>query len=93
MCGQKAELCLVDERDEILDLLLEGGVILVLRDVWVGVLRARVCVTEAGRHGVSVDMRYSWLIWGLYGSCQHAIGDESRIQWPLCCPKQRRDGT
>jgi hypothetical protein len=78
MCGQEAELGVVDELEEILDLLLEAGIVLVLRRVRVGVLRAGVCVAEAGRHGVFVDTSYSWwLMWGLYSSCQHAIGDTS----------------
>jgi hypothetical protein len=47
MCGQEAELGVVDELDEILDLLLEADLVLVLRHVWVGGLGAGIRVAEA----------------------------------------------
>jgi hypothetical protein len=47
MCGQEAELGVVDELEEILDLLLEAGLVLVLRRVWIGGLGAGVRVAEA----------------------------------------------
>lgn len=50
MCGEQAELGLVDEGEKVLDLLLQGDLILVLLGVGVGGLGAGVCVAE-GRHG------------------------------------------
>jgi hypothetical protein len=56
--GQQAELALVDEALEVLDLLLERGLLEVLCGVRVGGLAAGVCVGE-GRHfeGLFVDGR------------------------------------
>lgn len=51
MCGQQAKLGLVDKVEEILDLLLEGGLFKVLLCVWIGILGAGVGVAEARRHG------------------------------------------
>ena len=53
LCGEQAELGLVNEGEEILDLLLQGDLFLVLRSVRVGSLRAGVGVAEA-RHGESL---------------------------------------
>ena len=47
--GHHAELALVDKALEVLDLLLEGGLLEVLCGVRVGGLAAGVCVGE-GRH-------------------------------------------
>ena len=59
--GHHAELAPVDEALEVLNLLLEGGVLKVLRGVRVGGLAASVCVGE-GRHFESlfVDGRKGW---------------------------------
>lgn len=53
VCCEQAELGFVDEGEEALDLLLQGGLILVLRRVGVGSLGAGVGVTE-GSHGESL---------------------------------------
>lgn len=53
VCGEEAELSLVDESEEIFDLLLQGDLILVLCCVGVGGLGAGVGVAE-GRHGESL---------------------------------------
>lgn len=53
VCGEQAELGLVNEGEEVLDLLLQGHLILVLRGVGIGGLGAGVGVTEA-RHGESL---------------------------------------
>jgi hypothetical protein len=60
--GHHAELALVDEGLEVLDLLLKRGILEVLCGVRVGRLAAGVCVGEPGRHleGLSVDSRKSW---------------------------------
>ena len=50
VCGEQAELGLVNEGEEVLDLLLQGHLILVLRSVRVRGLGAGVGVAE-GRHG------------------------------------------
>jgi hypothetical protein len=47
LCGQQAELGVVDERKEVLDLLLESHFLLVLRDIGIRRLGARVGVAEA----------------------------------------------
>ena len=59
--GHHAELALVDERLQVLDLLLEGGLLEVLRGVRVGGLVAGVGVGE-GRHseGLFVDCCEGW---------------------------------
>ena len=59
--GQQAELALVDEALEVLDLLLERGLLEVLCGVRVGGLAAGVCVGE-GRHfeGLFVACRKGW---------------------------------
>ena len=59
--GQHAELALVDEALEVLDLLLEGGLLEVLCGVRVGGLVAGVGVGE-GRHseGLFVDCCEGW---------------------------------
>lgn len=59
--SQHAELALVDEALEVLDLLLERGLLEVLCGVRVGGLAAGVCVGE-GSHSESwsVDGRKSW---------------------------------
>jgi len=59
--GHHAELALINESLEVLDLLLEGGVLDVLRGVRVGGLVAGVGVGE-GRHseGLFVDSCKSW---------------------------------
>jgi hypothetical protein len=51
VCGEQAELGLVNEREEVLDLFLQGHLILVLRGVGVGSLGAGVGVAKARRHG------------------------------------------
>ena len=61
MCGQEAELGLVDEAEEVLNLLLQGRLLLVLLCVWVGILGAGVGVAESRRHVVFVDAGYSVL--------------------------------
>jgi len=53
VCGEQAELGLVNEGKKVLDLLLQGNLILVLRGVGVGSLGAGVGVAEA-RHGESL---------------------------------------
>ena len=59
--GQHAELALVDEALEVLNLLLKGGVLDVLCGVRVGGFAAGVCVGE-GRHleSLFVDCGKSW---------------------------------
>lgn len=53
VCSEQTELGLVNEGKEVLDLLLQGHLILVLRSVRVGGLGAGVGVAE-GRHGESL---------------------------------------
>lgn len=54
--GHHTELALVDERGQIVDLLLEGRLLFVLLGVRVRRLGARVCVGEAGRHLVVLEL-------------------------------------
>lgn len=61
MCGEQAELGLVDEGEEVLNLLLQRYLILVLLGVGIGVLGAGVGVAE-GRHGE-----------GLWCSCESSL--------------------
>jgi len=85
VCGEEAELGLVDEGEKILNLLFQRGLLLVLLGVGVGILRAGVGVAEAGRHVVFVDLGYSLLLRELYSSCQHAIGEQSIVKRSLRC--------
>ena len=53
VCGEQAELGLVDESEQVFDLLLQGDLVLVLCCVGVGGLGAGIGVAE-GRHGESL---------------------------------------
>lgn len=59
--GHHAELAALDKLDQVGELLLERGLLLVLLDIWVGVLAASVGVAETRRHGCGCAMKIASL--------------------------------
>ena len=78
VCGEQAELGLVNEGEEVLDLLLQRHLLEVLLRVRVGGLGAGVCVAE-GRHDGGVEVCVD--VCGLFGDYHGIVRCDSWQYW------------